>query len=174
MLLSTSTLLVHGLIIGPAVSPSHQLVAPQHVTMRHAEPSRQPWMPHLVAACAALTVGFSPLDAAGVPSELQLAVFGDSSLVESGLKEANMEGDLRMIKLWARLKSGELDVEGKKAANKAEEQQSLASARMRVRSLAPYLDEAERDIFSGKWKVRPPIAPADPVYTFFSRLFFLL
>lgn len=66
-----------------------------------------------------------------------------------------MQGDLRMMKIWARLKAGELEAEGKAAAAKVGAQSdsaSLAAARMRVRSLSPYLDEAQRDLFTNKWK----------------------
>ena len=104
------------------------------------------------AACAALTIGMSPICAKEVPPELILDDIGQTALVEQGLKDAGLEGDLKMIRLWARLKTGEIQVEGQKAASKVSEQQVLAAARMRVRSLQPYLDEAQRDIFANKWK----------------------
>ena len=115
---------------------------------------------YVAAACAAVTIGLSPLalTAKDVPAELQLENIGRSSLVEAGLKDAGMEGDLKMIKLWTRLKVGEIEVEGQKAAEKVSDEQSLAAARMRVRSLQPYLDEAQRDIFASKcaWASQTP------------------
>jgi len=63
-----------------------------------------------------------------------------------------MNGDLRMMKLWARLKAGALEEEGRQAAAQVGDEKTLASARMRVRSVQPYLDEAQRDVFAGKWK----------------------
>ena len=38
------------------------------------------------------------------------------------------------------------------ATSQVADSKDLASARMRVRSVAPYLEEAQRDIFTGKWK----------------------
>ena len=106
---------------------------------------------------AALVIGFSPMAspmaAVAAPSaELQLTDFESESLVVDGLKNAGLEGDLKMMKLWARLKAGALEVEGREAAGKVSEEKALASARMRVRSVQPYLDEAQRDIFAGRWK----------------------
>ena len=78
-------------------------------------------LPHLLGAAAALTVAISPMTAA-VPSDLQLADFESESLVSDGLKTAGMNGDLRMIKLWARLKAGALETEGREAAAQVCEQ----------------------------------------------------
>jgi chemotaxis protein histidine kinase CheA len=99
---------------------------------------------------AALVVGLSPL--AAPADDLQLADFESTALVSEGLKTAGMEGDLRMMKLWARLKAGALETDGRDAAAKVSEEKALANARMRVRSVQPYLDEAQRDIFAGRWK----------------------
>ena len=67
---------------------------------------------------AALVIGFSPMAspmaAVAAPSaELQLTDFESESLVVDGLKNAGLEGDLKMMKLWARLKAGALEVEGR-------------------------------------------------------------
>lgn len=85
-------------------------------------------------------------------ARLVLNEFASDSLVSEGLKTAGMEGDVRMIKLWTQLKVGALEAEGKKAAQEVSDEKALANARMRVRSIQPYLDAAQADIFSGKWK----------------------
>ena len=74
-------------------------------------------LPQALAAVAALTISVSPLAATtSVPANLQLSDFGSSELVSEGLQTAGMEGDLRMIKVWAQLKVGSIEAEGVKAA----------------------------------------------------------
>ena len=141
---STTTMLAPLVLLLSAYTP---LRTPPPLTERiHASAAR-----HIAGAAAALAVTLSPLSAAAV-GELQLADFGDSAIVSEGLKTAGMNGDLRMIKLWARLKAGDLQAEGQKAADKVSDEKVLANARMRVRSVSPYLEEAQGDIFAGRWK----------------------
>ena len=112
---------------------------------------------HLVTAATALTIGLAPMpmsavsDTSGAPFTAELS-FESSALVSEGLKSAGMDGDVRMIKLWAQLKAGALQAEGQNAAAKVNDEKTLANARKRVRSVAPYLDEAQRDVFAGRWK----------------------
>ena len=131
------------------VVPTERAAAP--VVMRNNWLSPAP----LVGAFAALTIGMAPISAAPA-AELQLADFESSSLVSDGLKTAGMEGDLRMIKLWARLKAGALEAEGREAEKKVSSEQGLANARMRVRSVAPYLEEAQRDVFAAVMSATGP------------------
>lgn len=109
-------------------------------------------IPRVLGAAAALTFSISPMSAAVTSAELTLNDFGSDSLVTEGLKSAGMDGDIRMIKLWTRLKVGALEAEGKKAADSVSNEKALANARMRVRSIQPYLDAAQNDIFTYKWK----------------------
>ena len=111
---------------------------------------RSPWAAHLLGAAAAFTIGVAPVPAAS--PQLTLAPYSSSGAVEESLQEAGLTGDLRMVKLLARLKAGDLEEKGSAAASQVSDEKDLASARMRVRSIQPYLDEAQRDVFAGKWK----------------------
>jgi len=123
------------------------------VVMLHSHRNYQLALHHLLGAAAGLALS-SASPSAAVSPELMLADFEDPAKVSAGLKAAgvSMSGDQRMIKLWARLKAGAIQQEGRAAAEQVGDEKELASARMRVRSIQPYLDEAQRDIFALKWK----------------------
>jgi len=77
--------------------------------------------------------------------------FTSDAVIEQGLKSAGMDADMKMIKLWTRLKVGALETAGKEAADQTGDEKVLANARMRVRSIQPYLDAAQGDIITAKW-----------------------
>jgi len=114
----------------------------------------------VVSAACALAFVTAPLVQPAVAADsFLLNDFERKPLVEEGLRKAGMgRGDNRMVTLWARLKAQELNDDAATAAaaatkSKASKYQGfpeLAASRMRVRSLQAYLDELQRDIFSGK------------------------
>lgn len=112
--------MVSSLLLIPALALHTALLRPplggDVCAVRKSADATRPWSPSslltplLSVACATTFALSAPASfAATAPApELQLRDFSASGVVTEGLAQAGMEGDLRMMKLWARLKAGQV------------------------------------------------------------------